>query len=276
MKYLTFTLFTLLLSSPAQANLCDPNRWPSASGPSVQASMQMGYSPTQPCPNSSNGDYPIHLAAVLANDAGAVQALIDAGASPLTRNAAGQTAISLFEARYEQVAVYGQPSSAITAMARIFNVQFEALAAAQNNLCDLEWWTSATGSKAEVIVRTSGIDLDARCDSEGNTPLHIALSLEDYVSDYQRNAIQWLVYAGAPNIPNRRGITPLSLVENRYQRALIRWNNVIRPQICNGLRGVGAQLDAEIDTYYYMRREYAGETLEEVRGRTQSNMSNQC
>ena len=103
------SLSILLCGSLAEANLCNARSWQTATGPSVQADIQAGQDPTQPCPDSPEGDYPMHLAAVLANDAGAVQALIDAGAGTLTPNGAGETPIGLFTARYEQAVLTYQP-----------------------------------------------------------------------------------------------------------------------------------------------------------------------
>ena len=194
------SLSILLCGSLAEANLCNARSWQTATGPSVQADIQAGQDPTQPCPVSPEGDYPLHLAAVLANDAGAVQALIDAGAGTLTPNGAGETPIALFTARYEQaVLTYGQAGPALSAISRILDLQFEALNDAQNSLCSLSWWQNPVNPEADVAVKSPGVDLDARCDSDGNTPLLVALSL-DHIGEHQYAAITWLIHAGARNI----------------------------------------------------------------------------
>ena len=277
-RTIVLTISSLMLlcgdSAFAQGRLCNATSWRSATGPSVRASIQAGYSPTAPCPKSREGDYPIHLAAVLANDARAVQVLVDAGASPLTTNAAGETAISLFEARYEQAVLsFGRPSPALTAIAGILTVEFEAAAAAQSSLCSLDWWLNPVNPNAEAAVMSPGVSLDTSCDSEGNTPLLIALSLE-HILEPQYSAITWLIYAGARNIPNRRGATPLNVAENRYERILIEWDNVIVPQICSGRTGIGEQflngVTPEWNTYIYVKGNYTRESQEQVKSRTLS------
>ena len=275
-------LLVQLCAGSAQANLCDARWWQGATSSSVQASLRVGENPTRPCPNSSAGDYPLHLAALFGNDAPAVQSLLGAGASALTPNAAGDTPIVLFERRYEQAVLsFGQASPALTAIANMFGLEFEAASAAQDSLCSLSWWqNSATGSRAETLVYTEGVDLDASCDGEGNRPLHVALSLEGSLSADTYYAITWLVYAGAGNLVNRRGETPLSVVETRYQRTLMRWDNII-PQICHERDDISQEFAdeftrreaSEVDTYYYMRVQYAGESREEVRARTRSRMA---
>ena len=261
----------LCCAGSAQANLCDARWWQSASAAGVQAAIRTGQSPSRQCPDSSEGDFPLHLAALFSNDAGAVQALIDAGASGMTPNGAGVTPIALFSSRYEQAVLSsGRADPSLTAISRVFDLQFEATGTAQNNLCSLEWWQSPSPD-ARNAVETPGVDLDVACDSQGNRPLHVALSI-DHISVYRYNAISWLVYAGAGNIANRRGQTPLSLVEERYQRVLIEWDNRIVPRICRGVTGLGAQIDGELSTYYYLREQYAGESREQVSARSRARL----
>ena len=263
-------------SASAQGRLCNARLWPSATDRSVQASMQAGDNPTARCSNSGESDYPIHLAAILANDAGAVQALVDAGASPLTRNAAGETAVSLFEARYEQAVLsFGRPSSALTAMARIFNVEFETAGTAQNNLCSLEWLASATGSSMESVVETQGVNLSPDCGG-GNTPLHVALGMSGILSEDNAFAIGTLIDAGVSlSVVNSRGQTPLDLAENRYQRTLIRWDrDAVR--LCHGVDRTDQEVQREVwelEIYYYMRESSGRESREQVRARVSGRLS---
>lgn len=268
-------LLVQLCASSAQANLCDARWWQGATSSSVQASLRAGENPTRPCPNSSAGDYPLHLAALFSNDAPAVQSLLGAGASGLTPNAAGDTPVVLFERRYEQAVLsFGQASPALTAIADMFGLEFETVSARQNSLCSLSWWQdSATGSRAETLVYAPGVDLNARCDSDRNTPLHVALSISFPMSEVQYNAIAWLVYAGAGNLPNRRGETPLSVVQRRYQRMLVHWDNVLVPKICSGQRGLGQTMDAEFDAHAYLRASFTGESVDDVGERMQSRLS---
>ena len=220
---MTFSFILLFANLAfAQSNLCDARWWTTARGPSAQAAIRSGQSPTLPCPNNVEGDYPLHLAAVLANDAGAVQALINAGAGALTPNAAGETPIALFTSRYEQTVLnFGQAGPVLTAMAEAFNLQFEAVGAAQNNLCSISWLQSATIASMEAVVQTQGVNLNPDCDGAGNTPLHFALSMRQIYSKDNYFAIATLIQAGANvNTVNGRGQTPLDLAENRYQRML--------------------------------------------------------
>ena len=69
--------------------------------------LQRGDDPAAPCPNSREGDTPLHLAAASANDAGAVRALAAAGGDMTLRNAAGATPFELFMRRYEAHVVGG-------------------------------------------------------------------------------------------------------------------------------------------------------------------------
>ena len=281
-RVIMLTLFGWLAAIPClhaqtraleASDLCNPKWWMNATGPSVQTLLRTGAGAAEPCSNSREGDYPLHLAAVFGNDAGAVQALVNAGANTRTPNGAGETPVVLFTRRYEQaVSNFGQASQTLTAMSAVFDRQLEAVGVAQNSLCSLEWWRNPIRPNAETAVKTPGIDLDASCDGQGNRPLHIALSLELFITEPQYNAITWLVYAGARNVPNRRGETPLTLAETRYQRTLIRWDNELVPQICRGLRGMGQQIGSELDTYYYLRPRFSGESREEIRARTRARL----
>ena len=259
-------------SGLAQANLCDARWWQRADAAGVQNAIQTGQNPSRQCSDSSEGDFPLHLAALFSNDADAVQALIDAGASGMTPNAAGVTPIALFSDRYEQAVLsFGRADLSLTAISRVLDLQFEASGTAQNALCSLEWWRNPISPDPKTAVETPGVDLDVACDSQGNRPLHVALSL-DHIGEHQYAAITWVRYEGASNIANRRGQTPLSLVEERYQRVLIDWDNRIVPLICRGATGVGGQINSELNTYYYLRISYAGESLEQVRARTRSRL----
>ena len=88
-------------SAVAQSPLCEPRFWASTTQRSVEIMLQRGDDPAAPCPNSRDGDTPLHLAAVSANDAGAVRALAAAGGDMTLRNAVGATAFELFMRRYE-------------------------------------------------------------------------------------------------------------------------------------------------------------------------------
>ena len=88
-------------SAVAQSPLCEPRFWASTTQRSVEIMLQRGDDPAAPCPNSRDGDTPLHVAAVSANDAGAVRALAAAGGDMTLRNAVGATAFELFMRRYE-------------------------------------------------------------------------------------------------------------------------------------------------------------------------------
>ena len=214
-----------------------------------------------------------------ANDAGAVQALINAGAGALTPNGAGETPIALFTSRYEQTVLnFGQADPVLTAMANAFNLQFEAVGTAQNNLCSISWLQSATEASMEAVVQTQGVNLSPDCDGAGNTPLHFALSMRQLYSSANGFAIATLIDAGANlNAVNSRGQTPLDLAENRYQRMLIRWDADVR-KLCNGIDVMdqaGERETSEGGLYYYIIVSSGRESLEQVRNRVNSRMQQQ-
>ena len=91
----------------AQSPLCEPRFWGSTTQRSVDIMLQRGDSPTARCPNSPEGDTPLHLAAVFANDVGAVRALVDAAGAVTLLNAAGARPPELFMRRYEAHVVGG-------------------------------------------------------------------------------------------------------------------------------------------------------------------------
>ena len=216
-RVITLTLFVWFAAIPCldalnvqnraleASDLCNSRWWTNATGASVQTLIRTGARAAEPCSNSREGDYPLHLAAVFGNDAGAVRALVNAGADTRAPNGAGETPVVLFTRRYEQAVLsFGRASQTLTAMSAVFDRQLEAVGAAQNSLCSLDWWRNPVRPNAEAAVKAPGVDLNASCDSAGNRPLHVALSLE-HISEDTYNAITWLVYSGGGNIANRWG-----------------------------------------------------------------------
>lgn len=105
----------------AQSPLCEPRFWGSTTRRSVDIMLQRGDNPTARCPNSPEGDTPLHLAAVFATDVGAVRALVADGGDMALRNAAGATPIELFMRRYEaHVVGGGAEDPTLTALETLF------------------------------------------------------------------------------------------------------------------------------------------------------------
>ena len=107
-------------SAVAQSPLCEPRFWASTTQRSVQIMLQRGDDPAAPCPNSREGDTPLHLAAASANDAGAVRALAAAGGDMTLRNAAGATPFELFMRRYEEHVGGGAEDPTLAALETVF------------------------------------------------------------------------------------------------------------------------------------------------------------
>ena len=107
-------------SAAAQSPLCEPRFWASTTQRSVEIMLQRGDDPAAPCPNSREGDTPLHLAAASANDAGAVRALAAAGGDMTLRNAAGATPFELFMRRYEAHVGGGAGDPTLAALETVF------------------------------------------------------------------------------------------------------------------------------------------------------------
>lgn len=207
--------------------LCDVDWW--RSGGSVDAGMAGGGA-TARCPN---GDYPLHLA-VLFGDATGVRALMNAGANAHVRNAAGSSAIELFEGRWENhIDRFGRSTPDLDEIGRLINAQTEALNDAENLLCDVTFWRNPS----EDAVRNAlarGADPNQVCDDLGNRPIHIALNLQVMpllLSRPHWRAIGAMIEEGKGNVDllagNHRGDTAVRLVEVRYTALRAEWERML-------------------------------------------------
>ena len=162
----------LLCGSLVYGDICSVSWWQqNPSGVAVERELRGGANATARCPNSRDGDYPIHLA-VLYGSADALRVLMGAGANIYVENGPGNTAFDLFVGRYES----GRVTSDLDEMARLMGVRTEALNAGQNLLCDVSFWRNPSESAVLEALR-NGADPNARCGDEfGNRPVHIALS----------------------------------------------------------------------------------------------------
>ena len=141
----------------------------------------------------------------------------------------------------------------------------------RDDLCSSSWWRDV--ARAEVVQRAQayGVSLNAVCDDEGNTPLHLALSAEGILSEYAFYAIAEIVRSGADLFAvNTAGESSVILAEARFQRMLARWDRDME-KLCEGVDVMDQVVQRERwenSLYYLVRTDSGLETLEEVRERT--------
>jgi hypothetical protein len=216
----------------AQGDLCDPEWWRDSATASGVRALAQGRNVDAACPNTADGDYPIHLAVFFADDAGAVEALLRSGAGMARSNAIGQTPATLLDIRLNAAVTLRLPTHGILAIERLVNRGTEAQNLAQNNLCSLAWWRTATHETAAVDAVHQGADPNQDCDAFGNKPIHIALDLQVnplLVPDHVANVIGRFIERTNVDLlaPNHRGETAVSLMEIRYQAVLAWWEQMI-------------------------------------------------
>ena len=141
----------------------------------------------------------------------------------------------------------------------------------RNALCSESWKRNFTDSEVATSVPTPRGSPNTVCDEEGNTPLHLALSVEGVLSENGYYAIAGLIRSGADLFAvNRAGESAVTFAERRFQRMLARWDRDLE-KLCQGVDVMDEAVQRERweNSLYYLVRTDAGlETLEEVRGRT--------
>lgn len=142
---------------------------------------------------------------------------------------------------------------------------------AQDDLCSRRWWRDVTEAEVAAVVRVRGISVDAACDEEGNTPVHLALSEAGILSEGGFLGAAVLVRTGADLFAaNRAGESALTLAESRFERMLTRWDADLQ-KLCHRVDVMDQAVQRERweNSMYYLVRTHSGlETLEEVRART--------
>ena len=160
-KYLIIPMMLVIFTGVAQADLCDPNWWrDSATATSVRM-MAQTQNVDQSCPNTADGDYPIHLAVFFANNVEAVEALLQAGGSMARSNIIGQTPATLVDIRLNAAVTLRMSTDVILDIERLVNQGTAAQNLAQNNLCTLTWWPSATHASVVSAIH-QGADPQSR------------------------------------------------------------------------------------------------------------------
>ena len=168
-------LFVVVLvlfgSVPASGqSLCDTRFLETAAAADVQRLVDQGADANGVC---GNGNRPLHQALLptvhVSSDV--IRTLIDAGADVFVESVDAQTAVELSEARYEE-AVPDFQAQRITlaeftdkqAIYAAVHAAVEALSSAHQNLCNTNWWRSATGqSMANLLRSAAGIDPNTVC-----------------------------------------------------------------------------------------------------------------
>ena len=141
----------------------------------------------------------------------------------------------------------------------------------RDDLCSRSWWGRVTRSEVVQQGRTHGAGLNAVCDDEGNTPLHLALSAEGILSEHGFYTIAAITRSGADLFAiNTAGESAVTLAEARFQRMLARWDRDME-KLCEDVDVVDQVVQRERwenSLYYLVRTDSGLETLEEVRERT--------
>ena len=145
------------------------------------------------------------------------------------------------------------------------------LATTRHGLCSEGWWRGPTGPEMAMSGRIPGGSPNIVCDKEGNTPLHLVLSVEEVLSEDGFYATAAIMRSGADLFAvNRAGESPVTLAEGRFQRLLARWDADME-QLCQGVDVMDRAVQRERwenSLYYLIRTDSGLETLEEVRERT--------
>ena len=139
------------------------------------------------------------------------------------------------------------------------------------DVCSTSWWRGDGGSVDRAAAPARGFDVNAACDGEGNTPVHLALSRDGIFTEREFSATARVVRAGADLFAvNGAGESAVTLAEDRFQRLLARWDGDLE-QLCAGIDVLDEAVQRERwenSLYYLIRTDSGLETLEEVRART--------
>ena len=177
---------------------------------------------------------PLHQALLFNADVSAevIRALINNGADVTAENDNGDTPLEFSEVRFEE-AVAAFQNGQITfqqfkerqAVYEVVNSGLEALSTAYQNLCDTNWWRSASGESTFALIQANpGIDPNRSCNPGNDRPLHIVLRIIEPLSSSTGGAI--LTFIDNTNVDfqarNNSHETPASLLEVRYDRLKIR------------------------------------------------------
>lgn len=138
-------------------------------------------------------------------------------------------------------------------------------------VCSTSWWRGDGETVGRAAAPAQGIDVNAACDSEGNTPVHRALSRDGIFTEREFTATARVVRAGADLFAvNGAGENAVTLAEDRFQRLLARWDRDLG-KLCDGIDVLDEAVQRERwenSLYYLIRTDSGLETLEEVRART--------
>lgn len=244
----------------AQGNLCDPEWWRDSATASGVRMLARAQNVDAACPNTADGDYPIHLAVFFADDAGPVEALIQSGASMARANAIGQTPGTLVDIRLNAAVTLRLRTDVILDIERLVNRGTEAQNLAQNNLCSLAWWPTATRATVVEAIH-QGADPNQDCDEFGNEPIHIAmdLNLMPYpLSSESLHAIVGGLIEDGGVVPDSRAV---SIVEDRYTRTKITFEEALREDIEGRISRAEFEMKsatAQETTLYTLIRAHAG------------------
>ena len=139
------------------------------------------------------------------------------------------------------------------------------------DVCSASWWRGDGASVDRAAAPAQGFDVNAACDGEGNTPVHLALSRDGIFTEREFTAAARVVRAGADLFAmNGAGENAVTLVEDRFQRLLARWDRDLE-KLCDGIDVLDEAVQRERwenSLYYLIRTDSGLETLEEVRART--------
>ena len=138
-------------------------------------------------------------------------------------------------------------------------------------MCSSSWWSGDIESDSGVGAPAPVIDVNTRCDAEGNTPVHLAFRREGIFTEREFNATASVVRAGADLFAvSGDGASAVTLAEERFQRLLARWDRDLE-RLCDGIDVLDEAVERERwenSLYYLIRTDSGLETLEQVRART--------
>lgn len=259
----------------AQTELCDAEWWRDSATAASVSMMAQEQNPDGVCPNTVDGDYPMHLAVFFANNVEAVEALIEAGASMARTNVIGQTPATLVDIRLNAAVTLRLPTDVIIGIEQLINQETAAQNLAQNNLCSLTWWPSATRADVGNAIN-QGADLNQDCDGFGNRPIHIALNLNIFpypLSDQSYFAIVGGLLEDGGVIPDARAV---ELAEARYTATKINYEELLRQLYEGNISGVEFDRDAipgsETALYAFVRAYAEVESYENATARINAEL----
>ena len=269
---LSFTAFPA--EAAAQRNgLCDPEWWRDSATASGVRTLAQAHNVDAVCPNTA--DYPIHLAVFFADDVGAVEALLQLGANMARSNSIGQTPATLVDIRLNAAVTLRLRTDVILGIEQLVNQGAEADNLAQNSLCSLTWWPSATRASVVAAIH-QGADPNQDCDGFGNKPIHIAMDLT--LMPYPLSSAS--VHAIGGGLLEDGGVVPdakaVRMVEDRYTRTKIIYEEALREDLEGRISP--AEFDrktnwaAEVTLYTVIRHDAKVESYWNARDRTTVEM----